>query len=373
MSTDLLFPELTEANRDELARFGALLRKAWPLKSKHRDQLKYAIRDMSRGLTVDRNDRRADYMADAKTLSPYLYYFLPWNLYRLSRLFTGLDFDVPDGAQVADLGSGPLTTVLALWIARPHLRERALEFTCLDRSPKSMQVGRDLFRAVAGDDAPWRIHTVKGNFTDKLRNKADLIVAANAFNELDWAGRVARPQADKLAQHLIGSTTDGGRVLLVETGLRLAGRIIAEMRTALMAGGLRPIAPCPHGEACPMPATGKGAPWCHFNLSVDGAPDWLQAISREARLEKEGVSMSFLYLSRSGAKDWGGVRVVSEPFKVADGRGQYACSDKGLTLVQYGPKGPGFDPGRLLVPEWPASPGTDRKSGAVILPYAGWR
>ena len=117
MSTDRLFPDLTEVNRDELARFGALLRKAWPLKSKHRDPLKYAIRDMSRGLTVDRNDRRADYMADAKTLSPYLYYFLPWNLYRLSRLFTGLDFDVPDGAQVADLGSGPLTTVLALWIA----------------------------------------------------------------------------------------------------------------------------------------------------------------------------------------------------------------------------------------------------------------
>jgi len=122
-----------------------------------------------------------------------------------------------------------------------------------------------------------------------------------------------------------------------------------------------------------MPATGKGAPWCHFNLSVNGAPDWLQGISREARLEKEGVSMSFLYLSPSGAKEWGGVRVISEPFKVGDGRGQYACSHKGLTLVEYGPKGPGIDPGRLLVPEWPVNPRTDRKSGAAVLPYAGWR
>jgi len=373
MSIDRLFPDLTEDNREALERVNEALKTVWPLKGKHREQLKYDIRDMSRGLTSERGDRRPDYMGDARFLSPYLYYFLPWNLYRMSRLFTGLSFDVPDGARVADLGSGPLTAVIALWLSRPHLRERALDFTCVDRSPKAMQVGRELFNAVAGKDAPWRIHTVKGAFTEHLREKADLVLAANAFNELDWSGRVARPQAEKLAAHLAGCATETGRILVIETGVRLTGRIIAELRGALLAGGFKPIAPCPHAEPCPMPATGQGAPWCHFNLSVKGAPEWLQHLSREAKLEKAGVSLNFLYASRQGAKEWDGVRVISESFKVGEGRGQYACSQKGLTMVEFGPGGPGMEPGRLLVPEWPEAPRKDLKSGAVVLPWKGAR
>jgi hypothetical protein len=196
MSIDRLFPNITDENKAELERFGKVLKKVWPLKAKHRDRLKYDIRDMSRGLTTERSERKLDYMCDAKFLSPYLCYFLPWNLYRMSRLFTGLDFDIPDGAEIADLGSGPLTAVIALWISRPHLRERKLNFTCLDRAPKSLQAGLALFKAMAGDDTPWRIRTVKAAFTDRLKRKADLIIAANALYELDWCGRVTRPQAE---------------------------------------------------------------------------------------------------------------------------------------------------------------------------------
>ena len=371
MSIDRLFPDITEENRAELERFGDLLKRVWPLKAKHRDKLKYDIRDMSRSLTSERSERKVDYMGDARFLSPYLCYFLPWNLYRMSRLFTGLDFDVPDGAQVADIGSGPLTAVIALWMARPHLRERALEFTCLDRSPKAMQVGLKLFTAMAGQDSSWRIRTVKAGFTDPIHRRADLIIAANALNELDWSGRVARPQAEKLAAHLAGATTDTGRMLLIETGVRLTGRIVAEMRAAMLSAGFKPIAPCPHVEECPMPATGQGAPWCHFNFSVKGAPEWLQMLSNEARLEKDGASMNFLYLSRLGGTDWGGVRVVSEPFRLHGNQGQYACSHKGLTLVEYASGQRPLYPGQLFAPQWPAKVHKDLKSGALILPYKG--
>ena len=48
MSIDLLFPPLTADNVAELERFGGILKKVWPLKAKHRDHLKYDIRDMSR-------------------------------------------------------------------------------------------------------------------------------------------------------------------------------------------------------------------------------------------------------------------------------------------------------------------------------------
>lgn len=371
MSIDRLFPNITEANEAELERFGDILKKVWPLKARHRDRLKYDIRDMSRGLTSERSERKIDYMSDAKFLSPYLTYFLPWNLYRMSRLFTGLEMDIPDGSEIVDLGSGPLTAVIALWISRPHLRERKLNFTCMDRAPKSLQAGLNLFRELAGKDTPWRIRTVKAAFTDRINRKADLIIAANAFNELDWSGRVARPQAEKLTKHLVNSTKETGRILLIETGVRLTGRIIAEMRSQMLENDFKPIAPCPHMEECPMPATGTGSPWCHFNFSVKGAPKWLEMLSSEARLEKDGVSLNFLYLSRKGGQDWGAVRTISEPFKLHGGMGQYACSNKGLTLVDYGDKHRPLFPGQIIVPEWPAKPKVDLKSKAVILPYKG--
>lgn len=371
MSTDRLFPNITEENQAELERFGDILKKVWPLKAKHRDHLKYDIRDMSRSLTNERSERKVDYMGDAKFLSPYLCYFLPWNLYRMSRLFSGLELDIPDGGEVVDLGSGPLTAVIALWMSRPHLRERKLNFTCMDRAPKSMQAGLKLFQALAGKDSPWRIRTVKAAFTDPVHRKADLLLAANAFNELDWSGRTARPQAEKLARHICGATKETGRILLIETGVRLTGRIIAEMRTQVMEQGFKPIAPCPHSGECPMPATGQGAPWCHFNFSVKGAPQWLEMLSGEARLEKEGVSLNFLYLSRNGAKEIGAVRTISEPFRLHGGQGQYACSDKGLTLIDYGDRQRPLFPGQLIIPQWPAKPKTDLKSKATILPYKG--
>ncbi len=74
MSIDRLFPNLTDENAAELERFGDILKKVWPLKAKHRDHLKYDIRDMSRGLTSERSERKLDYMGDAKFLSPYLCY-----------------------------------------------------------------------------------------------------------------------------------------------------------------------------------------------------------------------------------------------------------------------------------------------------------
>ena len=118
-----------------------------------------------------------------------------------------------------------------------------------------------------------------------------------------------------------------------------------------------------------MPATAQGAPWCHFNFSTKGAPGWLHEISKEAQLEKDNVTLNFLYLSRNGAPSWGAVRAVSEPFKLHGNQGQYACSDRGLTLIEY-PQGvrPLF-PGQSFAPHWPDKPKTDLKSKAVILPY----
>lgn len=369
MSIDALFPPITDENAAELKRFGKLLKKTRPLKNKHREHLKYDIRDMSRGLTSERTKRPKEYMTDDKYLSPYLHYFLPWNLYRMSRLFTGLELDIPDGGEVADLGSGPLTAIIALWMSRPHLRNRKLNFTCLDLAPKAMQTGLKLFTAMAGENSTWRIKTVKAGFLDRLHNKVDLLIAANAFNELDWSGRTTRPQAETLTKHLAASVKETGRILLIETGVRLSGRIMAEMRAKMLDIGFKPLAPCPHEGDCPMPAVSQSAPWCHFNFSTKGAPSWLEGISKEAQLEKDNATLNFLYLSRKSGSVWGAVRVISEPFKLHGNKGQYACSDRGLTLIAYPYGTRPLSPGESFPPEWPDNPETDLKSKALILPY----
>ena len=94
-------------------------------------------------------------------------------------------------------------------------------------------------------------------------------------------------------------------------------------------------------------------------------------LSSEAELEKDGVSLNFLYLSRKGVKEYGAVRTISEPFPLHGGKAQYACSDKGLTLVDYGMKHRPLLPGQTIIPDWPEKPKVDLKSGALILTFTG--
>jgi hypothetical protein len=51
------------------------------------------------------------------------------------------------------------------------------------------------------------------------------------------------------------------------------------------------------------------------------------------------------------------------------GKGQYACSNKGLTLVDYGLKHRPLSPGQTIIPDWSEKPKTDLKSNALILTY----
>lgn len=363
-----LFPRLDEQTLKMLDGFGRVLARAVPMKGKHRDVLHKNVRALSDNLTSDRESLKNDYMTDARYLGAYLHYFLPWNLYRLSRLFTGIEPYVNKDGTIIDLGSGPLTVPLALWISMPGLRERELHFVCVDRATKVMGEGRKLFDTLTKGKSRWKITTVKGSLGMQLREKGDLVVAANTLNELNWSGKNSQEMPGKLAHSLTRYLKKDGRLLLVEPGLRQAGRTLAIMRAALMDQGLMPLAPCPHDTVCPMDGQGPEARWCHFNFGVDGAPEWLAGLTRRARLTKTGLSLSFVYMTSAQVNYVGSVRAVSEVFQLSEGRGQYACSDRGLTLLQYPRSGPMLFPGQFINPEWPEHPGKDGKSGAVILP-----
>jgi hypothetical protein len=200
----------------------------------------------------------------------------------------------------------------------------------------------------------------------------DLLVVANMLNELGGE-RTARSrrgpdleQDARLLESWERQLAAGGRVLLVEPGMRPAAARLVRLRAAAIEAGWRPLAPCPHDQECPVPGR-RGGSWCHFVADAAGMAPWVATLGRRARLPKERVSLSFQLLCRDEverAED--AVRVVSEEFPLdGGGRGRYGCTGKGLVVLTG--KGPTHSGDLLAVPR-PDRTIADPRSGAPLLP-----
>lgn len=391
MAAGGLFPPPTIDLIRELEGFGGLLEQVMPLRPKHRSALAGQIRKLSGFLTVDRDQLPPDYMNQPPLLSAYLHYFLPWNLYRQGRLLAGLDLHLKPGSRIVDVGAGPLTFLLALWLSRPHLRTMDLAYVGLDRSETVLKLGRQIFRELSKGSG-WQVRTERKLAGGGRQPRADVLVMANSLNELE-PGRDSRKRPrdvdeeqatvyEMLLERWEQQVAAAAAVLLIEPGTRASGRNLVRLREAALARGWQVAAPCPHAGTCPMPGQRSKA-WCHFNFPSTGVPFWLEKLSRRARLPKERASLSFLLLTRGDeppvriaapgrlqpGEGW--VRVVSEAFDLPEWqRGRYGCSARGLVVLQDDKSGPttGPRPGDLVRVVWPEAPRQDRKSGALILP-----
>lgn len=369
-----LFPLPTADISKRMAGYADILNKIVPLKSKHMKELHYAVRDLSRALTGERSSLPNDYMGDPRSLNAYLRFFLPWNLYRLSRLFQGLDIKLPDNGVVIDLGSGPLTVAQALWIARPDLREKKLTFVNVDRTPKPMREGTRLFEALAGKDSPWRMINVKGGSTSKIREKADLLVTANMVNEASAGNRMPLPVwAEGFCHSMSGKLARGGRILIIEPGIRRSGRILSVIRQEFIEKGYSILGPCTHIEECPMSGD-QGKAWCHFNFDSDHSPKWLQDFSTRCRLEKNNVSLSFLYVGQTDDEPQQAhqgeilIRAISDSFRLDEGGfGQYGCAEPGQILLVAKGGAKTLFPGGLIGMPVPEEEKRDAKSGSLMI------
>ncbi|MBU8871582.1 MAG: small ribosomal subunit Rsm22 family protein [Gemmatimonadales bacterium] len=401
-------PELTRG----LEKFADALDSACSLRPKHRAALPGVVRQLSTFLTTDRSDWPRDYMTRPEYLSAYLRWFMPWNLFRQGILLQGLGLDLPAGSRIVDLGAGPLTFLLALWLGRPDLRDRSMEYIAVDRAEPALKAGRDLFSAMTGTATTnWKVRTERSLAGHGRLPKADLLVAANFLNELETSARSSRAGRgsaragssdedegigggleDRILVRWQKQVTSKGAVLLIEPGTRPAGRQLVRMRRAALEQGWRVAAPCPHAVECPLPGARSGA-WCHFTFSSEGAPGWLHKLARKVKLPKERASLSFLLLTRPDSpisirpfprvrQGEGLALVVSEPFELPDWKqGRYACSDRGLLLLEEkshsnrgaspaGIRMGGLHPGDVAIVQWPRDLRRDSKSGALILPRA---
>jgi len=367
-----LFPRPNADLRRSLDGLLSLIDQVFPLQARHKAGLTNDVRDLSRSLTSERSDRDAGYLGKPGALSAYLRYYLPWNVYRLARLLPALSLNLKDGDLVTDLGSGPLTVPIALWLSRPDLRSLKLEFQCLDRTAKVLDAGTLLFAAlVAGTGTPWQVRAVRGTLGTRLQGGAALVCAANVFNESAGDARLPLAvQAEKRARLLSALAREDGAVLVVEPGVPASGAFVSALRDALIDDGRLPLAPCPHAGTCPMPGGRHLRKWCHFVFDTDDAPDHLHKLSAAAGIPKERATLSFLFAGGLDARGLAGgvsgdkagadgalaagglasgaggglagrdakaplkVRVVSDSFPLPDGSsGRYACSARGLALL----------------------------------------
>ena len=382
---------------------------------RQKHELGRTIRSLWEDLTSEKEHRTAEYLSSPAYASAYLRYFLPWNLIRLSSIFSSLPLQLNDGASAIDIGSGPLTVPIALFLSRPDLRSKRLTFYCADKTEKILKQGQLVFESicarVSGSLPHWKIVLLHQQFGAYPPEKVDLVTAANVFNEFFWKSKAPLGmRASLIARQLMGYLKGSGSFLLMEPGDPRSGSFISAVRAALSAFGALPQAPCPHAFACPfpgifhsletpgdesptvlsvkplhdliMPKRREKYPWCHFTVGTETAPAWIKALSDEAGLSKDKLVFSYLLSTLPDALPQPAkpkenpiaqtlLRVVSEEFPLP-GRllGRYACSAEGYSLLRYSPSGSKPLSGDLLCSSPPSKDhNIDEKSGAIIVSY----
>lgn len=376
-----IFAPLTNEEYELINSFQDRVDEALRLGAKQKKETFKAIRELFEELTSERESKHTDYLSNPSKLSAYIYYYLWWNLLRFVRLFNGLSLNIREGDVIGDFGCGPFSFVLALWIAKPELRDKQLTFYCVDISDKAMKAGEEIFNAFISSttmqdetrctdgektdmsstvnrESNWRIKRVVAPFGIPLKEKLDFFFSANMFNEICWKNiKNLKIYGEKQASIVDSYLKDSASVLIIEPGLPTGGKIVSVFRKFFVnRRGYSVIAPCPHINLCPLheresmeeslpmsklPRSHARGKWCHFSFSTLTAPKRLAELSAKVHLAKKTASLSFLYCCKGesrqvekSSKSEIEVIVTSDIIKLHDESfGVYACSVLGFLLL----------------------------------------
>lgn len=353
-----------------LENFDKIIQDIIPANSKQESALPKQIRDLSHQMTDERERRRKGYMNEKTALVAYTRYFMWWNLVRLTRLFSNLDFSfLRDGDICLDIGSGPLTVICALWLSQPALRKKNLVWHTMDISRQALNLGEEIFLSIVAKTAkaknseeskngnanenadflPWKIIRVKDSLGASIRQKAALLTCANVFNEI-LQSESAPPDAlaKKYSKALFPYLQENASVLLIEPGVPNSARFISLMRDAFLRNGFFAAAPCPHQGRCPMDGrragkNGASGKWCNFAFETAVAPKRLLSLSEKSGLPKERAVLSFVFVQKNEnakklsekSEQGESIRIVSDTIYLAQkgARGHYACARQGFSLA----------------------------------------
>jgi SAM-dependent methyltransferase len=289
--------------------------KTGPLTPDEIREISSGVKQLSLGLTRDRQLAGAKYMDDPKLLGAYLLFYWPIS-YAQARSVLG---ELPKRPNVAlDLGSGPGPMAFALADAG------AREVTAADRSVKALELARTL--AIETNEA---LATREWSPEKPLpQGEFDVITMGHLVNEL-YAGDIEKRVA--FVKGALQKLKPGGSLVIIEPALRETSRATLQLRDALVKAGFAIRAPCLFKGDCP--ALIKESDWCHAERHWT-MPPMVEAIAKAAGLHKEQLKMSYLVVAPKG-EDWpispgdNVFRIVSEPLE-GKGRQRYmGCGPAG--------------------------------------------
>ena len=194
-------------------------------------------------------------------------------------------------SSILDLGAGPGIGAWAAVQAWPGLQT----VTLVEAEPEMVRAGKTL--ATHGPPALQQARWTLGDAGGPAA-RADLVLVSYVIGELEQATLL------RFAGH--AWSLAGDTLAFVEPGTTPGYERILAVRAAVLAAGGATLAPCPHDDACPLPA----GDWCHFSTRL--------ARSRTHRLAKgaergfEDEKFSYAVLTRT-AHPSAAARVIRRP------------------------------------------------------------
>lgn len=282
------------------------------------------IKQLSHGLTRERELVGARYMDDPKLLGAYLLFYWPVSYAQGRQVFGELS---ARPRSVLDLGSGPGPLAFAA------LDAGAAEVTAADRSRPALDLALKL-AAEAGEALKTRAwDPLKSN--DLPEGEFDVISMGHVLNELYGTGEEAIQKRAELCERILARVKKNGSLLIIEPALRDTSRALLQLRDLLVQRQYAVRAPCMWRGNCP--ALERGSDWCHAERDWQ-MPAVVEDLARAAQLHKESLKMSYLLLAPK-SEAWRELpkgrlfRVVSEPLE-GKGRQRFmACGPEGRTGI----------------------------------------
>ncbi len=273
------------------------------------------VKQLSMGLTRNRELAGARYMDDPKLLGAYLLFYWPVSYAQARSTLSEL---TSRPRSVLDLGSGPGPLAFAA------LDAGAATVVAADRSKPALDLARAL-ALEAGEGLATREWSPEKPLPD---GKYDLITMGHVVNEL-FNGAIA-PRAE-LLEKILERVNPNGSLVVIEPALRDTSRALLQVRDVLVNHGYAVRAPCLFKGNCP--ALNKESDWCHAERSWR-MPGIVEDLARTAGLHKESLKMSYLVLAPRG-EAWPTpppgtlFRIVSEPLEGKGRRRFMACGPDG--------------------------------------------
>ncbi len=295
-----------------------------------------SVGELSAFFTTHRAVRPRNYFEVPAHRAAYLRYFLVANYCKLHAVLDEMKPPLQQQLEeecggitrkgrpfrVLDFGAGPGTMTLSamdyLHTLSPH---SVLSFTAIDSNRQILKDCEQLFLAYQAElglsPEQASLETIFTAFQDAIEHMSDesfdLIIMANAWNEMVEETQSALPSQVTLMKKLLGRLHPSGALILIEPALRKTSRQLLLIHDAVLQElpAVNIFAPCVHQQKCPCLAAGNEKDWCHAEYDWKPTPE-VAAIDQRIGNRKDALKFSYLVFRKDG-KNALRLRTISGP------------------------------------------------------------